>query len=104
MTKGENELKSIARVPIVKSSTVLVMVEGIQVRDVVASEFQFSVALAEKDILAPISNARRRALSKHQNRCAHTNGPIFEGGQLTSDTDPTHRSRDGPRPGSPRSE
>lgn len=86
------------RVPIVKSSTVLVMVERMQVRDVVASEFQFSVALAEKDTLVPFLNARRRALSKHQHRRAHTKNPASESWQLTYDIDPNHRSRDGPRP------
>jgi len=91
-------------VPIVKSSTVLVMVERMQMSDVVASEFQFSVALAEEDILAPFSNARRRALSKHQYRRAYTHGPTCEGWPLTYDIDPTHWSRGGPQPGSHRSE
>jgi hypothetical protein len=54
------------RVPIVKGSTVLVMVESREMSDVDASEFQFPVALAEKDTLVPFSNARRRVLSNHQ--------------------------------------
>lgn len=79
------------------TSTVLVMVDRVEMRDSVASDFQFSIALAE-DTLVPFSNARRRALSKHQHRRAHTKTLIYEGWQLTLDIDPTHRSRGSPRP------
>ncbi len=71
-------MKSIDRVPIVKGSTVLVMVERMNMSDSVASEFQFSVVLAEKDTLVPFLYARRRALSKHQHRRAHTKALICE--------------------------
>ncbi len=70
------------RVPTVKSLAVLVMVERMLMRDVVAREFQFSVALAEKDTLVPFSNARRRVLSRHQHRLAHTKAQSARAGSL----------------------
>jgi hypothetical protein len=66
VTNGGKWLKLMDRVPIVKGSTVLVMVEIMEMSDVVASESQFPVALYEKDNLVPFSNARRRVLSNHQ--------------------------------------
>jgi hypothetical protein len=79
VTSGGKRLRSMDRIPIVKSSTILVMVDWMQMSDVVVYEFQFLVALDEKDILLLFSNARRRALSKYQHRRAHTNDPTREG-------------------------
>ena len=49
-------------VPRVRRSIVLVRVERMEVRDVVAMALQFCIAPAIKGTLLPFSNASRRAL------------------------------------------
>jgi len=49
-------------IPSMKVSTVLVIVERREMRDVVAIELQFSVTPAIRGTLLPCSNARRRVL------------------------------------------
>ena len=68
---GGRKLKSMDCVPIVKGSTVLVMVERTDRRVVVAMELQFSVTPAIRGTLLPFSNARRRALFQCQHRRTH---------------------------------
>jgi hypothetical protein len=63
VTNGGSRLKSMDCVPSVKGSTVLVIVERTEIREIVAMELQFSVTPARRGTLAPFSNARRRALS-----------------------------------------
>jgi hypothetical protein len=70
VTNGGRKLKSMDCVPSVKSSTILVMVERTEIRDVVAMKLQFSVASAVRGTLVPFSNARRRALFQCQHRCS----------------------------------
>jgi transcriptional regulator of heat shock response len=62
MTNGDSKLKSIDFVPCANSSTVLVIVESVDIREVVAIELQFSVKFVIKGTLLPFSNASRRAL------------------------------------------
>ncbi len=52
-------MKLIDLVPFVKGSTILVMVERVEMSKVDACEFQLVVSSAEKNTLVPFSNARR---------------------------------------------
>jgi hypothetical protein len=71
VTNGGSKLKSMDCVPSVKSSTVLIMVERTETRDVVAMELQFSVTPVIRRTLPPFSNALRRALFQRQHRRTH---------------------------------
>lgn len=66
VTSGGNRSKSTDCAPVVKNKIILVTVQRMPIREVVASVLQFSFALAEKDALVPFSNASRRALSEPQ--------------------------------------
>lgn len=61
-------LKSMDCVPSMKGSTALVIVVRREMRDIVATGLQCSVAPVIKGALLPCSNARRRALLQHQHR------------------------------------
>lgn len=104
VTNGGRKLKSTYCVPSVKGSTVLVMVERAEMRDVVAMELQSSVPPVVRGILLPSSNARRRALFQRQHRCIRPKTQIWKGWQLTCCKDPIRLHRGGPRPQSPHSE
>ena len=71
MINGGRKLRSMGCVPSTKGSTILVVVERTDRRDVVAMELQFSVTPVIRGTLLPSSNARRRALFQSQHRRIH---------------------------------